>query len=74
MLPNKLKITVSREIRNGDFSRLYYNGTACELSASNVLYGILCQNDFQRKRRKQCICGHKCEKPSEPLSVARTVF
>lgn len=40
MLPNKLKITASEEIGNGDFTHLYYKRIACELSFRNYLHGF----------------------------------
>ena len=44
MLPNKLKITVSNDNGNGDFSHLYYSCTACQFSFSNHSYGFFSRN------------------------------
>ena len=35
---------------------------ACQFSVSNHLYSFFCRNHWKRNTRKQCICGHKCEK------------
>lgn len=49
ILPNKLKISASEIVGNGDFSHLYYKCIACKLTVSNYLYGFFCRNNWKTK-------------------------